>query len=183
MPPRPIPESAIPGLTELLDTFGGEGGDWACMWWEGRMRIFDCPQSKARRVSRDREVFAYNLCSVLQKHEHHDGHWLVGWADWRDPPLEVAGPVAHFPIGDYSRLLMCFIDADGDMQFMVDSIDPWQKMAAAIDDYVEQCSVAWNEWREHLKVSEIRPEDTIKAAQGQAPTDPLASLAIPHLPD
>lgn len=96
-----------------------------------------------------------DVALLLNKDVAHGGHWVVAWAN--------------------SPKCLCALwrDADGDMQIPIYLDEPWprvRKMTAA--QFAQSCEEAHVIWLEHMyAVLELKPEETIKLAQGELPSD------------
>lgn len=84
----------------------------------------------------------------------NSGHWVVAWNTGED------------------ELVVLYRDADGDLQFTVDFQDRWSALREMPFEHVMQrCQEAFDHWFLIVfKGVEVKPEQTVKQAQGQAPT-------------
>jgi len=105
--------------------------------------------------------YARRLVRFLNYELSHDGVWAVCWCN----PTED---------GYATELRYGFQDEDGDLQIALAS-DLTLVDLQTVDDVkrhgnvVEQAYQKWVEWKEEV---DVRPDQTIKAAQGQSQADP-----------
>lgn len=133
------------------------GKGWVCTLTAGKLVT-----SKGNPLPPEMRVFAIELCVRLNTELHLDGAWAVGWTDFAASD--------GFP----KRLLMAYIDKDGDLIFVVDAEDPFLIMVAYVDDYIEQCAQAYTHTQGHLADVGVNQNQRIKAALGQESKDPSA---------
>ena len=80
----------------------------------------------------------------LNRNEHHDGLWVVGWTH---PPT--VNDLIKSGDGNecWGRLIMLWLDEDGDPQFTVESDNDFTEMIEAGDQYyVGLAAEAWTKW-------------------------------------
>ena len=113
-------------------------------------------------------VAAIDLLDRLNREVHHDGTWIVAWAD----PVEtmVAGGLLSMPVPQ--RLVWMHKDGDGDVNVAVDTDDSIEEIAATLDQRVDDAAKAMQKYREIMADVEVRPDQTRKAALGQPSADP-----------
>lgn len=112
------------------------------------------------------QALAEQFCLDLNKDLHHDGKWTVTWYGF------------DFLRARYTKIAWSFFDADDDLQFTVDADDGFLAVFMSIGDRMQHCEDAYNQWRETLKLNDIRPQDTIKAALGEKSKDPTAAPSV-----
>jgi hypothetical protein len=102
----------------------------------------------------ERLEFLIRMAKRLNREMHHGGHWVTGWA---------YNPGCVFAL---------WRDSDGDMQIPVYIDDVWPRVRdAGVDKFVQDCQHAYDSWREVMfQVLQLRPEETIKLAQGEMPS-------------
>lgn len=107
--------------------------------------------------------FAMSLSYALNKEIAYDGSWLVAWTH----PPHVAEALRVNPRLEWRRLVMIFLDKDGDPQFTVDSVRIWPDVAASgILHFVDQCQQAIEQWKMQLKVLDLKADQSIMLAKG-----------------
>lgn len=115
--------------------------------------------------------FAVALRQYMQSEIHHDGLWMVGWTH---PPASGN----HLRVdGDncWGRLVMIWLDEDGDPQFTVDSYRPFvQMMKDGISYYVNMCENAYAAFNEEYGKKAMKADLGIK--EDQIKKDVLKSL-------
>lgn len=112
------------------------------------------------------DVFARELCELLNREVWRDGQWLVVWAKpgWNSKPR---------------KLTMAWKDQDGDVPFVVeDEHDPIVIQAWGKDRLVEMAENAYQAWQAHEKDVGITPDQKIKAAQGEPSRDSRAASPL-----
>ncbi len=109
-------------------------------------------------------VFAKELLTLLNDELHHDGAWVAVFTGYAiRPPLD---------LGSYGRLIVLWMDKDGDVQFPIQIEDfsvetAVQKGAFA---WLEDCEAAWLTWQHHMRrVLAPKPEQLFKRALGEKP--------------
>lgn len=113
------------------------------------------------KITAWQDDYARRLVKFLNYELNHDGVWAVAWCN---PTQE----------GYATELRMGFQDMDGDFQFLIGSdltlVDLQTKDDARRHGKV--CEEAYQTWRNWQKDVDVRPDQKIKAAQGQAQADP-----------
>jgi len=137
------------------------GGYWACLPFDSIDHPFLIFHT-GWKPSASHQLFAQEICKVLNAQIAFDGVWSVCWTDWRVP---AAAP---------RRIMFNFFDEDFDLQFVVDSDDPITVMVQNPMAYVHQCAEARGRYLEQMKQLEVHPNQLIKAAKGQPSADPDA---------
>ena len=98
----------------------------------------------------DRMHFAREYARRLNREIHHGGAWVVVWYDSEE----------------WTAL---WKDSDGDVQFTLDCNESWARIKnVPISKFMSDAEMTWQKW--HLVWFEqigIRPEQTMKLAQGQ----------------
>jgi len=86
----------------------------------------------------------------LNRDLHHKGCWIVAW---------------HF-----ERLIFMWRDWDGDLCFMTQIDEPWPRIQRwSVVEFCDRVETSFEAFRDMLRAVEIKPEHTIKKAQGQRP--------------
>lgn len=138
------------------------GNMWVCfyasglVYWEGA----GIPLPAAY------QSLAEQFCTDLNKDLHHDGKWTVTWSDF------------SFQQGCYTKIVWAWFDADDDLHVLIESDEGMAAVFLSMGDRMEHCESSINEYRELMKLNDIRPKDTIKAALGQQSADPRAAPTI-----
>lgn len=147
-----------------------EGADyWRCDHIDGRTTEVSRGLCRPMEVQR---IAAMELCVFLNRELAHDGRWSVGWTGNRNDITPGGLMVFNIP----SVMVLVWLDRDDDVQFQV-SIDERLDvfLACGPEHWCEQAEQAWAEWRCHIGDVGVKPEQTIKAAQGQREKDPTVS--------
>lgn len=106
--------------------------------------------------------FAMSLCTELNKEMHHNGAWLVAWTH----PPHAAEALRVNPALEWRRLVMLFLDKDGDPQFTIDSVRPWPDIAVSgVHHFVDQAEQGIQMWREQMDALELKENQTIQLAK------------------
>lgn len=111
-----------------------------------------------------RVMWARMLCRMLNRDAREGGAWVVVWAEpnnWigREP----------------TRVIFLWKDGDGDVPVTFDSVQPFGALVDMGPLWLIECATrAIAAYREHLRESGIRPQDTIKEALGQQSANPRA---------
>lgn len=113
-----------------------------------------------------RKHFAESFIDLLNSEMWLDGHWVVIWKDF------------DLARAEYRSIVWAFLDRDNDLQFTVESDDPFPVLVETVLDRVSDAFDAWMQWKQTMQVMNIRPEDQIKAALGQKSKDPFARPSI-----
>jgi hypothetical protein len=111
-------------------------------------------------------VWATDLGRMLNREAGMGGQWLLVWTD-----VEGGAPLAipNLP----TRLVMAWVDKDGDVPFTVDAVDPLSTMAkSGVAHFVAQCVEAHKMYLEQLKSVEISPTQMVNLRKGQPVADP-----------
>lgn len=102
------------------------------------------------------QAFAHRLIRILNKEVWLDGAWVVGWTHGGN------------------RLMIIYIDADGDPQFTIENDEPVSViMSVEPLKYAEDAWDAYHLWKENRKALDLRPDETFKRAQGEKPKSGL----------
>ena len=120
-------------------------------------------------------VWARDLCAALNKHVDFDGAWIVAWGDpvMVEPPLGIMTNVIGIPRPIPSRAVWMHKDADGDVNFAVDTEDSLRDILGSdILERVEHAAVARQEYLSMLRDIGVDARHMRKAALGEAPRDP-----------
>ncbi len=141
------------------------GGYWCA--FRSAERLIAKDKGRCRPLAPQR-VVAIDLLDRLNREVHHDGTWIVAWADPVETP--VAGGLITMPIPQ--RLVWMHKDRDGDVNVVVDTDDPIEEIAATLDQRVDDAAKAMQKYREIMADVDVRPDQTRKAALGQPSADP-----------
>ena len=108
-------------------------------------------------MSWDRLRWADIVCRALNKGARQGGTWIVAWCEPQDR-------IDRTP----KRVLFLWKDGDGDVPICFDCVEPFEDIVSWGPLYWEvHAHKALQQWREHLRDVEVRPDQMIKAAQGQ----------------
>lgn len=134
----------------------------------GKLELVSFKSSRGAEsfVPEAHRIYAVELCQALNRHIAHGGKWIVCWCEF------------DLSIGMPRHLAMLWMDADGDIPFVVDSDEDLATQIYGLDDYVEQCAQAYAQWREMLRDVGVASGQTIAAARGEASADPRAQPDI-----
>lgn len=145
------------------------GPYWRCEIIDGRVREYTSGRCRPMEVQR---VAAMELATYLNRELHHGGRWVVGWAGQSN---EVT-PGGLIVFGVPTVMGMVWLDQDDDVQFSV-AIDERLEdiIRSGPEHWCHQAEQAWNEWAAHMEEVDVRPDQTIKAAQGEQPKDPTVT--------
>lgn len=107
-------------------------------------------------------LFANDVLTALNNKLHHDGAWCLVFTNPRaiDPPLMKA---------TYDRLVLIWMDKDGDVQFTNDhEAGIVHALEMGQDAWLNNCETAWQLWQFHMRqVLAPKQNELVKAAQGQ----------------
>lgn len=94
------------------------------------------------------------LARRLNQDVANGGHWVTLWSFQEQ------------------RLCALWRDEDGDMQIPIFLDEPWARCRTyAVDRLASEAAKAYEVWREMIfMVLQLKPEETVKLAQGQLPT-------------
>lgn len=110
--------------------------------------------------------YARKLVHLLNYQLHHDGAWSVMWGS----PTQDGMP---------TQINMAYQDVDGDFCFVINSERTLLDMQmTGPESHLENCERAWKQYTGWGEEVEIRPEQKIKAAQGQEQKDPTVQPII-----
>jgi hypothetical protein len=126
------------------------GKTWyACVLLEDGSGVLRGHRDLARRPAQDVVDKMVSIATKLNAEAHHDGHWVVGWAD--------------------ARLHMFWRDADGDLQFCGDCNEPWQRIRNWPDTmFAELAEGFYKQWVEHMRAAERKEGEMYRRALGEA---------------
>ena len=83
------------------------------------------------------------LCDWLNRYEHHDGLWVVGWTH----PPTMTLTLQNMDEEAWGRLVMIWLDKDGDPQFTVESDHDLVRMIEKGErHYAALACDGWAEW-------------------------------------
>lgn len=117
------------------------------------------------------QEFARQVQKMLQSGLHHDGMWICGWTH---PPashdvIRVDGSTC------WDRLVMIWLDEDGDPKFTVESDIPFAAMMESGERYYyDLAERAWGAWDEFYGKKAMK--DDFAVTDGQQTKAALASL-------
>lgn len=101
---------------------------------------------------RDREHYALAVLSALNLELAQGGTWMVAWID------------------DCRRFYLLWRDADGDIQIPIDCDRSWLRFREwGVDVWLRMAGGAWQQWTEIQQNLELRPDQTVRLAAGEAP--------------
>lgn len=117
----------------------------------------------------DQMLWAEEACRVLNKECHHDGMWVVGFTH----PPSLGDLVAVNKQEFWKRIVKVWLDADGDVSFTADCVDPWWAVAQqSTDHFINQSEQSWKHWqtlmRDVLDPSENQLRPLAKMKEGRA---------------
>ncbi len=112
------------------------------------------------------KALAEQFCTDLNKELHFDGKWTVTWTDF------------DFVKACYRKIVWSWFDEDDDLHILLESDEGFLPVFLSMGERMEHCADAIREYRETLKINDIRPKDTIKAALGQQSANPNAAPSI-----
>jgi hypothetical protein len=153
-------------LVSQINDEGQGAGWWCAMKVDGKLVTRERGQCSPLVTQR---VVAVRLLEALVSKLHFDGTWIVAWCD--PSPSLVGGGVLVMPVPQ--RLVWMHKDKDGDVNVVVDTDDTLDEIVETLDQRVNDAALAMQKYREIVKDVEIRPDQSRKAAMGQASADPL----------
>jgi thiamine phosphate synthase YjbQ (UPF0047 family) len=142
------------------------GPYWRVEIIDGRVREYTSGRCRPMEVQK---IAAMELCTFLNREMHHGGRWVVGWAGQTN---EVT-PGGLIVFGVPTTMGLVWLDQDEDVQFTVEIDERLDDIIrSGPEHWCDQAEQAWREWASHIKEVDVRPDQTIKAAQGERPKDP-----------
>lgn len=137
-------------LVEDLDDLC-EGASWyACVLRMDGTGALRGRSDTSRKPEQDVLDTMVDLAKRLNRDLHHDGHWIVYWAD--------------------EQLGVIWRDRDGDMQFDLTFSEPWHRVKAwGAVDLAERSEAAWAGNAELRRADESESSQKHKRALGEAP--------------
>lgn len=158
-------------LTAEAEFEYGPGLWWAVVCKRNGMTV---PMKSGPAVvvpTEDQQVFAHDMARLLNKEIHHDGSWVVAFTH-PSGAIYALPEVAISMTIPYERWVFLWLDADGDVQFPVDCVQPFVEVIhAGPSAWIETAEASWQAWHKHMReVLGIKPKDeavTYKRAQGQ----------------
>lgn len=140
--------SVTAALGRRLYIEAGEGDGWACGVREnGDIKIVCNAQTRPHVFQQD---FAFELVRKLNKQISNGGTWTVGWCD------------------GWGKLIILWLDQDGDVQFTVEDDEPVNViLEAGADHFLSQCFDAYGKWRWSMSILDLQDGETYKRAQGE----------------
>jgi hypothetical protein len=113
----------------------------------------------------ERRGWLQNLSWNLNKNLCHDGAWICVWTHLGELVHEGATFARH-----PRRVVLIWLDQDGDPQVPVEIEEPWLSVASqSVDNWLEQCEEAYQAW--HLLMRDVldpREGQTFQRAKGQS---------------
>jgi hypothetical protein len=117
------------------------------------------------RPTPEQMTFARFACTTLNRRYRFGGTWIVVWCERRTKAC-----------GTPTRLVFMWKDPDGDVPIAFDTVKPVEDLVTwGPVWFCESAERAFVAYREHLKAIGVKPEQMIKAAQGQTSVDPTAA--------
>lgn len=118
-------------------------------------------------------VFARDLLGRLNRELHHDGAWTIVFTD----PAPAETVLANR--SEYRRFGLIWVDHDGDPQFTLEWVNGESEetdfadvLLSGIESWGDRAETAWLNWRMLMReVLDPAPDQLVKRAQGQAPTE------------
>ena len=166
-------ETIIAGLNAQLDAESLEE-PWVCfVQTNGDVQVLGIPGRVEPPL--DKRMWLMQVLRALNKEVWLDGAWIGAWGDWgvrhdaRDTGLAIREP---------QRVVIMFKDRDGDVPFTIDSELRWSELLHnGEDSFCNQAIQAHRAYHDWLKEADIKPENMINQAMGEAPT----GMAAPDL--
>jgi len=123
-------------------------------WWLSTItrngKFLHAANPKKYVPDEEKQEFAHNVCTVMNRKAHYGGAWLVGWVD------------------DGNALMCVWKDQDGDIQTMVDCIRPWSVISEwKIESWAGKAHKAYEMWYDMQDAVQAKAHQQIKLAQGQ----------------
>ena len=133
-----------PALYERMELEADRGSWAACILteagpqWIRKNALIPVPDAL-------RAEFAHDMVQVLNKALHHDGVWAVCYCNLHAPTLLEGNGLLIEPY--YTRLVILWMDADGDVRFPIESdSDIVDILVEGMDAWVSDCESAWQQW-------------------------------------
>lgn len=94
------------------------------------------------------QIYAEQAAIMLNKECAHDGAWIVALTH----APEFADLLRVNPNYEWRRMVKLWMDADGDVQFAVDNIEPFSViMQVSLEHFIEQTEEAWKQWKQLMR--------------------------------
>lgn len=139
----------------------------ALFFWPGGIREIEMRRQPGIAPTIQQILYAKDLCRRLNAEMHLGGMWIVVFSD---PEPETGVP---------HRLVALFKDADGDINFSLDSEDHYRRMLAEpVENWGQDAAKAVMGHAELLKKMDIGQREQIKRALGQPSADPYAQFPL-----
>ena len=142
------------------------------MWGDGKFqekRRGNCFPSTAQLY------FVRELLTQCNQSITHGGIWngvLVDVGTMLDPETTLYTPLPRV-------IRLGWFDPDGDMTVAIDIEEPISVLyKTGFEYWVNQCEKGWIKHLAMLQDADIRPDDTIKLAQGQRSADPTVEAPL-----
>ncbi|CAB4144177.1 hypothetical protein UFOVP469_16 [uncultured Caudovirales phage] len=127
-----------------------EGAWWSFVIYDdGRAALV--PQSPfAPRPPLSAEARMMEIGVMLNRELHHNGHWVVAWAD--------------------GQINILWRDGDGDLQFVDTFDETWARIRRwPATTFVQSAERAWQRWRDHTLTAELKRGEMYRRALGERP--------------
>lgn len=113
-------------------------------------------------VGAPEQMFANDMLTALNNQLHHDGAWCLVFTN----PRALRPPMMEHT---YDRLVLIWMDADGDVQFTQDHEEGIvHALEIGMDAWLQQAETAFQLWHHHMRtVLAPKPGELVKLAQGQ----------------
>ena len=156
----------VAGLAPQLEAAHVEG-PCALVFWRGGPAEPEMRLAGAIRPTVEQGLYAKRLCRMLNAEMHMHGMWLVVWSE-----PEPRTKVPH-------RLVALFKDADGDINFSLDSEDPYERMLVEpVENWGQDAARAVLQHTDMMRKMDITQREQIKQALGEPSADPTAAAPV-----
>lgn len=177
MPSRLSLDTLSISLLGQLAYEANDGPFWCAVEGDGgevRMKIIKADNAPAVLPTAGQKIYALDTLRALNKHADFDGAWVVMWCDpaLRPDPDAILGYRLEF-----ERLGMMHKDRDSDRNVFVDNtMSMAELLSSPVSDRVQAAWSAFTNYRKLTKDVGVRPDQTRKAAQGEASVDPRVKV-------
>lgn len=90
------------------------------------------------------QVWAEQMGEHLNRESAHNGAWIVAFTH----PPNFGDLLRVDPNQDWRRVVKLWMDAEGDVAFALDCVDPFFQIAQRnTDHFIEQAEQAWAQWK------------------------------------
>lgn len=127
---------------------------WACLITDEGVLV---EHQTGQNPIPEQKMFGADMVTVLNRHLHHDGAWLIEFTD----------PTSMGPINTalYQKFIIFWMDKDGDVQFPIEDDRAFHEVLAnGPDAMIEKCEGAWQTWSWQSKVLDLKEHQTTKKA-------------------